>query len=66
MQALYLLALAPIVETLGDPTAYGVRRERCPADASEQGFKVLARHQAPQWILHGDMRACGDACSPAW
>jgi RNA-directed DNA polymerase len=66
MQALYLLALDPIAETLGDPNSYGFRRERSPADAMEQCFNVLARQQAPQWILEGDIRACFDAFSHAW
>ena len=66
MQALYLLALDPIAETLGDPNSYGFRRERSPADAMEQCFNVLARQHAPQWILEGDIRACFDAFSHAW
>jgi RNA-directed DNA polymerase len=66
MQALYLLALDPIAETVGDPNSYGFRRERSPADAMEQCFNVLARQQAPQWILEGDIRACFDAFSHAW
>jgi RNA-directed DNA polymerase len=66
MQALYLLALDPIAETLGDPNSYGCRRERSPADAMEQCFNVLARQHAPQWILEGDIRACFDEFSHAW
>jgi RNA-directed DNA polymerase len=66
MQALYLLALDPIAETLGDPNSYGFRRERSPADAMEQCFKVLTRKHAPQWILEGDIRACFDEFSHAW
>jgi RNA-directed DNA polymerase len=66
MQALYLLALDPIAETLGDPKSYGFRRERSPADAMEQCFNVLARQHAPQWILEGDIRACFDEFSHAW
>ena len=31
MQALYLLALDPIAETLADPNSYGFRRERSTA-----------------------------------
>ncbi len=63
MQALYLLALDPIAETLGDPNSYGFRTERSTADAIEQCFNVLARQHAPQWILEGDIRACFDpAC----
>jgi len=66
MQALYLLALDPIVETLGDPNSYGFRKERAPADAMEQCFNVLARQHAPQWILEGDIRACFDGLSHDW
>src|SRR5882672_6670098 len=63
MQALYLLALDPIAETLGDPNSYGFRTTRSTADAIEQCFNVLARKHAPQWILEGDIRACFDPAS---
>src|SRR5712691_10352091 len=66
MQALYLLALDPIAETLGDPNSYGFRTERSTADAIEQCFTVLARKHAPQWILEGDIRACFDGLSHEW
>src|SRR5947199_6436780 len=38
MQALYLLALDPIAETLADPNSYGFRLGRSTADAIEQCF----------------------------
>jgi len=41
MQALYLLALAPIAETTGDPNSYGFRIERSTADAMGQLFILL-------------------------
>jgi Retron-type reverse transcriptase len=66
MQALYLLALEPIAETLGDPNSYGFRPERSTADAIEQCFNVLARQYSPRWILEGDIRACFDGISHAW
>ena len=66
MQALYLLALDPIAETLGDPNSYGFRTERSTADAIEQCFIVLARKHSPQWILEGDIRACFDGISHEW
>lgn len=66
MQALYLLALDPIAETLGAPNSYGFRPERSTADAIEQCFNVLARQHAPQWILEGDIRACFDGISHEW
>jgi RNA-directed DNA polymerase len=43
MQALYLLALAPIAETTGDPNSYGFRAERSAADAIGQCFQALAK-----------------------
>src|SRR6516162_9462125 len=41
MQALYLLGLDPIEETLADRNSYGFRPGRSCADALEQCFKVL-------------------------
>jgi RNA-directed DNA polymerase len=38
MQALYLLALLPIVETTADFNSYGIRPERSTADAISQCF----------------------------
>jgi hypothetical protein len=68
VQALYLLALSPISETMADAHSYGFRPERATADAIEQCFNVLSNRQAPQWILEGDIEGCFDnislACSP--
>jgi RNA-directed DNA polymerase len=58
MQALYLLALDPIAETLADPNSYGFRKERSCADAMEQCFNALSRSTCPQWILEGDIQSC--------
>ena len=66
MQALYLLALDPVAETLADPHSYGFRPGRSPADAIEQCFKVLGKQASPQWILEGDIKGCFDAISHAW
>src|ERR687888_489060 len=66
MQALYLLALDPIAETLADPNSYGFRTHRAPADAIEQCFTVLAKKASPQWLLEGDIRACFDELSHEW
>src|SRR6266446_2545157 len=66
MQALYLLALDPIAETLADPNSYGFRTHRAPADAIEQCFIALAKKASPQWILEGDIRACFDELSHDW
>src|SRR5450631_1252485 len=60
MEALHLLALEPVAETLADPNAYGFRPKRSTADAIGQCFNVLAQKQSAQWILEGDIRACFD------
>jgi RNA-directed DNA polymerase len=39
MQAVYLLGLDPIAETLADGDSYGFRRERCCADALDECHK---------------------------
>ncbi len=66
MQVLYSLALDPVAETNADPNSYGFRKERCPADAIEQGFQVLAKSYAPQWIREGDIQSCCDKISHEW
>src|SRR3954465_1268433 len=60
MQALYLLGLDPIAETLADNHSFGFRLERCCADALGYSFLVLGRRiqKGPSWILEGDIKAC--------
>jgi RNA-directed DNA polymerase len=66
MQALYLLALDPIAEVIGDPNSYGFRQERSAADAIEQCFSALSRQNSAQWILEGDIQSCFDQISHEW
>src|SRR6266849_3415300 len=66
MQALYLLALDPVAETLADPNSYGFRPGRSTADAIEECFGMLAKRASPQWILEGDIKGCFDAISHGW
>ena len=65
-QALHLLALDPVAETILDPNSYGFRRERSAADALKQCYIVLAGKDNPQWILEGDIKACFDEISHQW
>jgi len=65
-QALHLLGLEPVAETLADPNAYGFRPKRSTADAIEQCFRVLCRKQSAQWIFEADIRACFDRISHPW
>jgi RNA-directed DNA polymerase len=66
MQALYLLGLDPIAESLADGHSYGFRLERCCADALEQCHNVLGSPQSPCWVMEGDIKACFDRISHGW
>jgi RNA-directed DNA polymerase len=66
MQALYLLGLDPIAETLADGHSYGFRRDRCCADAMEQAHTILSNSNGPRWVLEGDITACYDRIDWGW
>jgi RNA-directed DNA polymerase len=66
MQALYLLGLDPIAETLADSHSYGFRLERCCADALDQCHEILKGPYGPNWIFEGDIKACFDRISHNW
>jgi RNA-directed DNA polymerase len=66
LQALYLLGLDPIAETLADGHSYGFRLERCCTDALDECHKILRGPQGhdsrgPDWILEGDIQSCLDS-----
>jgi RNA-directed DNA polymerase len=66
MQALYLLALSPIAETIGDPNSYGFRIERSTADAMGQLFISLSKKASAQWVLEADILGCFDHINHEW
>ena len=66
MQALHLLALEPVSETLADCNSYGFRLARSTADAIEQCHTILSGHDRAQWILEGDIKGCFDHISHDW
>jgi len=66
MQALHLLALEPIAETLADKNSYGFRPKRSTADAIEQVHHVLCKKVSAQWILEADIKGCFDNISHQW
>lgn len=66
MQALYLLALQPVAETLGDANSYGFRINRSTADAIVQCHSTLAKPGSAQWILEVDIEGCFDNISHEW
>lgn len=66
MQALLLLGLDPVSETTADPNSYGFRPHRSCADAIARCFSMLAKPNAPVWILEGDIKGCFDHISHEW
>jgi RNA-directed DNA polymerase len=65
-QALELLALDPVAETLADRNSYGFRRERSTQDAMAGCFLARCRRQSAEWILEGDIRGCFDHLDHHW
>jgi RNA-directed DNA polymerase len=66
MQALYLLALEPIAETLADKNSYGFRPERSTWDAMGQCFIALGQKPSAQWVLDADISGCFDNIAHKW
>lgn len=66
MQALSLFALEPVAESQADPNSYGFRSYRSCADAIRQCFYALARKDAAQWILEGDIKSCFCKINHKW
>lgn len=67
MQALYLMALEPIAETMADKHSYGFRRERSTMDAISQCHTLLGRgDSSPKWVMEGDIKGCFDHISHQW
>jgi len=66
MQALYLLALAPVAETTGDPNSYGFRKSRATHDAMTQVKNLLDKDGSADWVLEGDIKSCFDQISHDW
>lgn len=65
-QALFLLGLDPVSESLADPSSYGFRKERCCQDAIEQVFKCMSKGHFAQFVLEGDIRSCFSEISHEW
>src|SRR5262245_38155153 len=65
-QALYLLALDPIVETQADRCSFGFRLGRSCADALERAHTVLGNRHSAAYVLEGDIKSCFDRISHTW
>jgi RNA-directed DNA polymerase len=66
MQALYLLGLDPIEETLADQNSYGFRLGRRCADALEQCHNILGGPHGARWVLEGDIESCFNRICHDW
>lgn len=66
MQALHLLVLDPVSESLADTNSYGFRPFRSCADAIARCFSMLAKPNAPVWILEADIKGCFDNIAHGW
>ncbi len=66
MQALYLLGLDPICESLLDKTSFGFRKYRSAKDACQYLFRLLAGKYSAKWVLEGDIKSCFDNISHQW
>jgi len=66
MQALYLLGLDPVSETILDKTSFGFRKHRSAKDASAHLFNYLASKKSANWVLEGYIKGCFDNISHEW
>jgi RNA-directed DNA polymerase len=66
MQALYLLALEPVSESMSDPNSYGFRLNRSTADAMSQIFVAMSQKGSARWVLEADIKGCFDWINHDW
>lgn len=66
MQALHLMGLDPVSESLADFGSYGFRRYRSCADAIKQCHTILSRRKGPQYVLEADIKSCFSEISHQW
>lgn len=65
-QALHLLALDPVLESVSDPNSYGFRKNRCTADAMAQIFVTMSAKASAAWALDADIEGFFDEISHQW
>jgi RNA-directed DNA polymerase len=67
MQALHLMALDPVAETVLDNDTYGFRKKRSTADAMKALFiAVRGNRHCAEWVIEGDIKGCFDNISHDW
>lgn len=65
-QALWNMALTPVVESTSDPASYGFRPSRGTWDAHAQIRVVLSRKASPTWVLDADIQKCFHTINHHW
>lgn len=65
-QAIHLLTVEPVSETIADKNSFGFRPYRSCKDAAAQLFICLAKRQSPRWVLEADITGCFDNISHEW
>jgi RNA-directed DNA polymerase len=63
VQAVYALALDPVVETNSDPNSFGFRKCRSTHDAITAIRSIMDKKTHPRWILEVDIAKCFDKIS---
>ena len=66
MQALYLSALEPVIESTSDPKSFGFRPDRSTADAMVEIFQLMSQDDSPVWVLEGDIKGFFDNINHEW
>jgi RNA-directed DNA polymerase len=75
MQALHLLALDPVSETISDEQSYGFRKARSTHDAIAQCYlnarfngspSAVGPRRSAEWILEADIQGCFDNIDHDW
>lgn len=65
-EALFLIALDPVVETLADAHAYGFRKKRSSQDAARDIVENFGLLTSRPWVLKADIKGCFDHLSHDW
>lgn len=65
-QALHLLTLDPVLESVSDPNSYGFRKSRSTADAMSQIFIRMSQRTSAQWVLDADIEGFFDNINHKW
>ena len=66
MQALHLLALEPIAETIADTNSYGFRKYRACRDAQKQVFQIFCNPLSAKYVFEADIKGCFDNIDHNW